>query len=109
MTAIFSTHPLEVRNACRELGVHLRVARKRRRMLQSELAQKAGVSEKTMRRLEQGDDGVSVGNVLSVLWALGLLTTSRALANPDTDEHGKTLELARLPQRVRASAPDNDF
>ena len=109
MTGIASTHPLEVRKASRDLGINLRVARKRRRMLQSELAQKAGVSEKTIRRLEKGDDGVSVGNVLSVLWALGLLPTSRALANPDTDEHGKTLELARLPERVRESAPDNDF
>ena len=109
MTEIASTAPFEVRKTARELGINLRVARKRRRMLQGDLAQKAGVGEKTIRRLEKGDDGVSVGNVLSVLWALGLLPTARALANPDTDEHGKTLELARLPERVRESAPDNDF
>lgn len=101
--------PFEVRKAARELGINVRIARKRRRMLQGELAQKAGVGEKTLRRLEKGDDGVSVGNVLSVLWALGLLPTAKALANPDKDEHGKTLELARLPERVRESAPDNDF
>lgn len=87
----------------------MRIARTRRRMLQGELARKAGVGEKTLRRLEKGDDGVSVGNVLSVLWALGLLPAAQALAHPDQDEHGKTLELARLPQRVRESAPDNDF
>jgi len=101
--------PFEVAKAVRELGMNVRVARKRRRMLQGELAQKAGVGEKTIRRLEKGDDGVSIGNVLSVLWALGLLSTARALADPETDEHGKTLELARLPERVRAPAPDNDF
>lgn len=101
--------PFEVRKATRELGINVRIARKRRRMLQGELAQKAGVGEKTLRRLEKGDDGVSVGKVLSVLWALGLLPTAQALANPDKDEHGKTLELARLPERVRESAPDNDF
>jgi DNA-binding XRE family transcriptional regulator len=101
--------PFEVRKAARDLGINVRVARKRRRMLQGDLAQKAGVGEKTIRRLEKGDEGVSVGNVLSVLWALGLLSTARALANPDTDEHGKTLELARLPERVRVSVPDNDF
>lgn len=101
--------PFEVRTAARELGINVRIARKRRRMLQGELAQKAGVGEKTLRRLEKGDDGVSVGNVLSVLWALGLLPTAKALANPDKDEHGKTLELARLPERVREAAPDNDF
>ena len=101
--------PFEVTKVARELGMNVRVARKRRRMLQGDLAQKAGVGEKTIRRLEKGDDGVSIGNVLSVLWALGLLPTARALANPETDEHGKTLELARLPERVRGSAPDNDF
>lgn len=109
MSEISIPLPFEVRKAARELGVNVRIARKRRRMLQGELAQKAGVSEKTLRRLEKGADGVSVGNVLSVLWALGLLPTAQALANPDKDEHGKTLELARLPERVRDSAPDNDF
>lgn len=101
--------PFEVTKAARELGMNVRVARKRRRMLQGELAQKAGVGEKTIRRLEKGDDGVSIGYVLSVLWALGLLSTARALANPETDEHGKTLELARLPERVRGSVRNNDF
>ena len=101
--------PFEVTKIAHELGMNVRVARKRRRMLQGELAQKAGVGEKTIRRLEKGDDGVSIGNVLSVLWALGLLPTAKAMAAPETDEHGKTLELARLPQRVRASAPDNNF
>lgn len=32
-----------------------------------------------------------------------------AVADPDTDEHGKILEAARRPQRVRVSTPDNDF
>ena len=101
--------PFEVTKVARELGMNVRIARKRRRMLQGGLAQKAGVGEQTIRRLEKGEDGVSMGNVLSVLWALGLLPTARALANPETDEHGKTLELARLPERVRAAAPNNDF
>lgn len=101
--------PFGVTETSRELGMHVRIARKRRRMLQGELAKKAGVGEKTIRRLEKGDDGVSMGNVLSVLWALGLLPTAKALANPETDDHGKTPELARLPERVRKPAPDNDF
>jgi DNA-binding XRE family transcriptional regulator len=109
MADIQSPLPFEVTQVALELGMHLRTARKRRRLRQGELAQKAGISEKTIRRLEQGDTGVSLGHVLSVLWAMGLLQTAKALANPETDEHGKTLELARLPERVRNSAPDNDF
>jgi len=109
MTENISPLPFEVTQTTRELGMHVRTARKRRRMLQEELARKAGVSEKTVRRLEQGQDGISLGHVLSVLWALGLLQTAKALANPETDEHGKTLELARLPARIRSNDPDNDF
>jgi DNA-binding XRE family transcriptional regulator len=109
MTENIPPLPFEVKQTTRELGMHVRTARKRRRMLQEELARKAGVSEKTVRRLEQGQDGISLGHVLSVLWALGLLQTAKALANPETDEHGKTLELARLPARIRSNAPDNDF
>lgn len=101
--------PFEVSKAAIELGEHVRIARKRRRLLQSELAQKAGVGEKTIRRLENGDAGVSIGNVLNVLWALGLLSSASALAAPDHDEHGKTLELVRLPKRIRHPLPDNDF
>lgn len=91
------------------LGQNLRTARKRRRMRQSELAKNAGIGEKTIRRLEKGDGDVAVGPVLSVLWTLGLLPTAKALANLETDDHGKTLELTRLPQRVRRHPPDNDF
>lgn len=109
MTDLKIPPPFEVTETSRELGMNVRTARKRRRMLQGELAKKAGVGEKTIRRLEKGDDGVSMGNVLSVLWVLGLLATAKALANPETDDHGKTLELARLPERVRNPAPDNDF
>lgn len=109
MTDLKIPPPFEVTETSRELGMNVRTARKRRRMLQGELAKKAGVGEKTIRRLEKGDDGVSMGNVLSVLWVLGLLATAKALANPETDDHGKTLELARLPERVRNPAPNNDF
>lgn len=109
MTEIKIPLPLEVSRVALELGENVRIARKRRRLLQSELAQKASVGEKTIRRLENGDAGVSVGNVLSVLWALGLLPSARELADPDHDEHGKTLDLVRLPKRIRHPIPNNDF
>jgi transcriptional regulator with XRE-family HTH domain len=101
--------PYEVTQAVRQIGSSVRIARQRRRMHQQELARKAGVNDKTLRRLEQGDGGVSLGNVLSILWALGMLPAAAGLAHPDSDEHGKTLELARLPKRVREAVPDNDF
>jgi hypothetical protein len=36
--------------------------------------------------------------------------TVQGVANPDDDEHGKILEAARRPERVRSqAAQDNDF
>lgn len=109
MTEFQKPVPYEVAALVRRLGANVRVARQRRRTSQEDLAGKAGVNSKTLRRLEQGDDGVSLGNALSVLWTLGLLHTAAGIADPDTDEHGKTLELARLPKRMRAPAPSDDF
>jgi DNA-binding XRE family transcriptional regulator len=102
--------PLEVRQSLAQLGDHLRLARHRRRMSQEDVAQACKVTRKTVYNLEKGDPGASLGTAFCVLWKLGLLDSTQALANPDLDEHGKILEAARQPQRVRQPAPaDNDF
>lgn len=102
--------PYEVTTVAQRLGDRLRVARKRRQMTQGEMAAAAGVTRKTLANLESGVPGVSLGVMLTVLWKLGLLESANAVADPDADEHGKTLELARLPQRVRTPrSADNDF
>ena len=102
--------PYEVAVAARQMGDRLRVARKRRQMTQGEMATGAGVTRRTLANLEAGAAGVSLGVMLTVLWKLGLLESAHAVADPDADEHGKTMELARLPQRVRTpTSADNDF
>lgn len=101
--------PVDVEQSVRRLGEHIRTARLRRQLSTEELAQACGIGRRTLYRIENGEPGVAVGTLLAVLWKLGLLDTVRAVADPDTDEHGKILEAARRPQRVRASAPDNDF
>jgi transcriptional regulator with XRE-family HTH domain len=101
--------PVEVQQSVRQLGEHIRTARLRRHLSTEELAQACGIGRRTLYRIENGEPGVAVGTLLAVLWKLGLLDTVRAVADPDTDEHGKILEAARRPQRVRASALDNDF
>lgn len=103
--------PFEVRNAVKGLGERIRVARIRRRMSQDELAQACGINRRTLYRIESGEAGIAVGNIFAVLWKMGLLDSTKVLADPGQDEHGKILESARLPQRVRASESDidNDF
>jgi DNA-binding XRE family transcriptional regulator len=106
-----SSHlPREVAAAAQRLGEHVRLARMRRRLGQEELAQACGISRKTLYALEKGATGVTLGTAFAVLWKLGLLGTAAALADPDADEHGKILEAARRPRRVRQPPDgDNDF
>ncbi|MBA3546620.1 MAG: helix-turn-helix domain-containing protein [Nannocystis sp.] len=102
--------PFEVRQAIVKLGENLRTARIRRQMSKEDLATAAQISRKTLYALEKGAPGVSMGTLVSVLWALGLLDTATAVADPDTDEHGRILEAARRPKRVGSpSSTDNDF
>jgi DNA-binding XRE family transcriptional regulator len=102
--------PLEVTAAVQQLGQNIRVARIRRRMSQEELAQACGITRKTLYALEKGGAASTLGTVFTVLWKLGLLSTAATLADPDTDEHGRILEAARRPRRVRQpAAVDNDF
>ena len=100
---------MEVQQSVLRLGEHIRTARLRRQLSTEALAQACGIGRRTLYRIENGEPGVAVGTLLAILWKLGLLDTVGAVADPDTDEHGKILEAARRPQRVRASTPDNDF
>jgi DNA-binding XRE family transcriptional regulator len=107
-----TTPPLEVTTAVQRLGENVRLARVRRHLGQEELAQACGITRKTLYALEKGAPGASVATAFTVLWKLGLLNTAAALANPDADEHGKILEAARRPKRVRspvANDSENDF
>lgn len=105
--------PLEVAEQLRVLGEHIRVARIRRRKGQAEIASACGIGRTTLHRIEAGSPGTTIGNVYAVLWALGLLTSTRAVADPDADQHGKTLEAARRVKRVvrgsTADTEDSDF
>ena len=102
--------PFEVEQAVQRLGQNIRRARVRRRMSQEDLAKACQITRKTLYAIESGVPGIAVGTLFSVLWALGLIGSAAHLADPDKDEHGKVLEAARQPKRVRHSSEiDNDF
>ena len=63
-----------VEESVRTLGANLKAARLRRRLPQSVVAERAGISLNTLSKLENGDCGIAIGNVASVLQALGLGT-----------------------------------
>lgn len=79
------------------------VARKRRRMTQQRLAEGAGVTMPTIRRLESGDPGVSLATLAMVLVVLGEGSRLTNLLDTATDDVGLMLENEKLPQRIRIS------
>ncbi|MET0267482.1 MAG: helix-turn-helix domain-containing protein [Duganella sp.] len=104
--------PLEVADRLARLGQRIRVARIRRGWSVADLASKAGINRNTLTALELGKPGTAVGVSFTVLWALGLEKSLDAVADPDSDLHGKALEASRRPTRAgktRKASDDYDF
>ena len=59
----------------------------------------------TLLKIEKGDAGVSVGNVASVLFALGMAERLADIADPKHDVVGRDIEEEHLPQRIRSRQP----
>jgi transcriptional regulator with XRE-family HTH domain len=72
------------------LGSRLELARKRRRLTQHTVAVRAGVSVPTLRKLEQGNAGVSLATFLRIMQVLGLTADIDRLAADD--ELGRRLQ-----------------
>lgn len=88
-------------NGLRKLGADISAARKRRKITQQRLADGAGVTLPTIRRLENGDPGVSLATLAMVLVVLGEGKRLANLLDVGGDDVGLMLENQQLPQRVR--------
>jgi transcriptional regulator with XRE-family HTH domain len=84
-----------------KLGSDIAIARKRRRFTQQRLADGAGVSVATIRRLEKGDPCVSIGVLGMALLTLGERDRLASLLDMARDDTGLALSALTLPQRVR--------
>lgn len=100
-----STEPIPVRRALRKLGRDICDARRRRRIPVALMAERASMSRTTLSRIEQGHDGVSLGNYARVLFVLGLVERLADLADVRADAVGLALEEEQLPRRIRRKKP----
>jgi transcriptional regulator with XRE-family HTH domain len=70
-------------------------------LTQNQLADRSGVSRRTLIRLEHGDAGVSLENLLRVLRALGILDLLTKSLDPFESDIGRLRSEEKLPRRVR--------
>ena len=84
------------------MGENIRLARLRRRLSAQQVAERAGITRSTLRQIEKGAAGSSVGNFLQVLVVLGLEADILQLAKDDV--FGRKLEDALLTE-TRKRAP----
>ncbi len=98
-------YPPSVQRTLREFGRNIRIARKKRRMPVADFAERMGVSQGTLVRLEKGDPGVAVGAVAMALLALGELSRLGDILDVSRDETGLMLDIDGLPQRIRKPKP----
>lgn len=83
----------------RTLGENIKLARKRRELTQQLISERTGISRVTLRKIEMGDAGVSIGHYLTVLAALNLAEDLAKVAQDDT--FGRKLQDAKLLGRNR--------
>lgn len=93
--------PLQVKRALTMVGSSLEAWRKLRGLTQAQLASRAGLNRDTIVRLEKGEGGVSLENLLLVLRALGLQDLLPQALDPYESDIGRLRADERLPQRVR--------
>lgn len=72
-----------VRRILAELGENVRLARLRRKLSASLVAERAGMSRPTLRAVERGEASVSLGALANVLHALSLEKDLSLVARDD--------------------------
>ena len=85
------------------IGNHLTTWRRIEGITVCELAERAGVSVDTIRRLEHGDPSVGLGKVLAVSRVVGILSQVEEAFDPASTERGRLRLVESVPKRVRRS------
>ncbi|MCF6221433.1 MAG: helix-turn-helix domain-containing protein [Robiginitomaculum sp.] len=91
---------INARKALETLGTDLKTARLKRRISIKSFAERIGMSESTVIRLEKGHEGVSIGTLAMACLVLGELDRISNFLDPGSDDTGLLLDRERLPKRI---------
>jgi transcriptional regulator with XRE-family HTH domain len=84
-----------------QFGARLRLARLRRKLTAKQVAERAGMAPMTLRSVERGGSGVTLGAYVAVMQVLGIEKDIALLAQ--ADPLGRELQDARLMSHSRAA------
>lgn len=90
-------------DAARLLGAQIRLARRQRRWSQDELAARAGISPRTVSKIEHGDPSVGLGAAFeaAALLRVALFHAERSRLTADLDSTEARGALLSRPSRAR--------
>jgi DNA-binding XRE family transcriptional regulator len=100
-SAVADTLPPKIKRALTKLGADVAIARKRRSLTTSMMAERIGVAKSTYLKIEKGDPSVSMGAYAMAFFALGFDDALNEILDARHDVQGHLLDAARLPKRVR--------
>ncbi len=104
------TYSLMTVEAARLLGARVRLARHERRWTLQELAERVGVTQPTMRKVERGDPTVGLGVAFEAAAVLGVPLFHEDRPRRSLEANQVDDRLALLPKLVRKPADvDDDF
>ncbi len=93
--------PPAIDRALRDAGENVIAWRKLRNLTQAQLAERADVGVNTLRRVEHGDGGIALENLLRILRVLGVLDGLSRSLDPYESDIGRLRSDQQLPKRVR--------
>jgi len=93
--------PPALLRSLRQIGEDITTWRKLRGLTQAQLAERADISLNTLRRLERGDGGVSIENLVRTMRGLGILDQLTSALDPYESDVGRLRSAETLPTRVR--------
>lgn len=82
-------------------GAHVRGWRMVLNLTAQQVAERAGMSRDTLRKIELGDPGVSFGNVAQALRALGVLDQAIEAIDPLNSDIGRLRAASLTKKRAR--------
>ncbi len=104
----YSNHTLK---AIKLFAAQIKLARKKQRWSEMELAERAGTSRSTIRQIEKGSPATELGLYFEIASLLGIALFDADDNNLNTLQDKLDLQLALLPKRIDAESSEvfDDF